>query len=315
MLSMPCDVRLRIAVLSGGDSAEREISLRSGHAVAAALATAGHRATLVDPAECTLDEVDWSTFDACFVALHGGAGEDGRVQRQLEHLGVPYTGSGPRACQLAMSKSVAKERFVEFRVPTAPFVVIDAEDSQEHVAQRVAELGYPLIVKPDSQGSSLGVSFVEREEDLARAVAKSRHFDGTCIAEAFVRGREFTVAVLDDRPLPLVEILSPERVFSYEAKYASSLTEYRFDFDLPATKRAEILHAAVAAARALATAGLARVDVMLGHDGGVWVLEVNTIPGMTPRSLAPQAALAAGIDMPTLCDLLVRQCLVTTGIS
>ncbi len=303
-----------LVVLAGGDSAERAVSLRSGAAVAAALISAGHRARLIDPAEFPVGTVDWSGVDACFIALHGGAGEDGRVQQELQTLGVPYTGSSPRACRLAMSKSASKERFLACDVPTPPFVLIVADDTADHFAERVAPLGYPLIIKPDGQGSSIGLSIVEHPCDLARAIELARRDDPTCIAEAFVRGREFTVAVLDNRALPPIEIVTPERVFSYEAKYSSSLTEYRFDFDLADGQRAALLHAAVAACEALGTSALVRVDAMLDDDGRVWVLEVNTIPGLTQRSLAPRAAARAGLDMAALCELLVRQCLATSEV-
>jgi D-alanine-D-alanine ligase len=306
---------VRVAVLAGGDSAEREISLQSGAAVAAALVAAGHQATPVDPACRNLADLDWSAFDAAFVALHGGAGEDGRVQQLLEDLGVPYTGSGPAACRLAMSKSASKERFEESRVPTPAFELVDVDEPGRLVASRVARLGYPLIIKPDSQGSSLGVSIVDSAERLPEGIRTAGRYDRALVAESLVTGREFTAAVLGDRPFPLLEILTPERFFSFDAKYQSSLTEYRFDFMLPARNRAELLHAAVAAAQALGTRGLVRVDLMLGHDGRAWVLEVNTSPGMTSRSLAPQAAARAGLDMAALVDLLVRDCLAFAGVS
>ncbi|MBI3838072.1 MAG: D-alanine--D-alanine ligase [Planctomycetia bacterium] len=306
---------LRIAVLSGGDSAEREVSVRSGEAVAAALTAAGHCVAALDPLQCDLAQVDWNKFDACFIALHGGAGEDGRVQQLLERLGVPYTGSGPQASQLAMSKSASKRRFQERRVPTPAYVVFDQRDTIGEIAPRVAPLGYPVIIKPDSQGSSLGVAIANTPIDLSRAIAEALAFDRLAIAEPLVRGREFTVAMLDSRPFPLIEIIAPDRVFSYDAKYHSSLTEYRFDFALSTAKRAEISRAATAAADAIGTRGLVRVDAMLGHDGQVWVLEVNTIPGMTSRSLAPQAALRAGLEMAELCDRLVRQCLTVAEVS
>jgi D-alanine-D-alanine ligase len=306
---------LRVAVLAGGDSAEREVSLRSGAAVAEALASAGHRVNSIDPARHALADVDWTRFDACFLALHGGAGEDGQVQRQLERLGVPYTGSGPRACRLAMCKSASKERFVEWGVPTPPFVLIDAHDESVDARARVASLGYPLIVKPDAQGSSLGVAVVDSPEELAGSIAAASKFDAMVLAESLVRGREFTIAVLGDRALPMLEIVSPDRVFTYEAKYQSSLTEYKFDFELATKTRAELLHAAVAATQALGTRGLVRVDLMVGHDGQVWVLEVNTIPGMTARSLAPRAAGRVGLSMAALCDLLLRECLSPVGVS
>jgi D-alanine-D-alanine ligase len=313
--------KLRVAVLAGGNSAERAVSQRSGLGVVAALEAGGHSAVLVDPANyASLAAIDWSEFDACFIALHGGAGEDGRVQAELTKLGVPYTGCGPEVCRLAMSKLASKQRFVAEGVPTPPYVWIAAEDSLASVARRASALGYPLILKPDDQGSSVGVAIARESGELAQALAEARTFGGGCLAEPFIRGREFTVAMLDDRPLPLIEIVTPEQVFSYDAKYHSSLTEYRFDFHLADEVRERIVSAAVAAAGALGAQGLTRVDVMLGSvspDGAMlgtddqpWVLELNAIPGMTVRSLAPLAAARAGIDMTELCDLLVRRCLV-----
>jgi len=303
----------RVVVLSGGDSPEREVSLRSGASVAAALESAGHTATLVDPRDCPLHRVSWSDFDACFVALHGGAGEDGRVQQELERLGVPYTGSGPQASRLAMSKSASKERFLAQGVRTLPYALVDEQDDAATALGRVADLDYPLVVKPDGGGSSIGVRIVQQADELPTALTAARACGGACLIERFVEGREFTVAMIDDRPLPLVEIVTPERLFSYEAKYHSSLTECRFDFPLARNRRWEIVHAAAGAAAALGTSGLARVDLMLGRDGRAWVLEVNTLPGLTVRSLAPLAAARAGLDMPALCDLLVRRCLCTVG--
>jgi D-alanine-D-alanine ligase len=315
MSATQLEPRWRLVVLAGGDSAEREVSLRSGAAVASALISAGHRVSQIDPAKSPLDTVDWSGFDACFIALHGGAGEDGRVQQELQTLGIPYTGSSPLACRLAMSKAASKAAFLAAGVPTPPFLRIEADEPADRIAERVASLGYPLIIKPDGQGSSIGLSLVEQPSVLARAIELARRDDPTCIAESFVRGREFTVAVLDNHALPPIEIVTPERVFSYDAKYSSSLTEYRFDFELADGRREELLHAAVAASEALGTSALVRVDVMLDHDGRVWVLEVNTIPGLTPRSLAPRAAARAGLDMAALCELLVRQCLATSDCS
>jgi D-alanine-D-alanine ligase len=303
----------RVAVLAGGDSAEREVSLRSGTSVAAALEAAGHAAELVDPAATPIDSVDWPRFDGAFIALHGGAGEDGRIQQQLETLGVPYTGSDPRASRLAMSKAQSKRQFIAAGVPTLPFAFIGEHEPLAEAARRARRLGYPVVVKPDAQGSSVGVGIAEGPEALCLALVEARAYGGQCILERLVRGREFTVAVLDDRPLPAIEIVTPEPVFSYDAKYASSLTEYRLEFALTEPLTEALVAAAVGAVRALGTAGLARVDLMLEADGRPWVLEVNTIPGMTVRSLAPLAAARAGIDMPQLCELLVQRSLVAAG--
>jgi D-alanine-D-alanine ligase len=308
------DAKFRIAVLAGGNSAEREVSLRSGAGVAAALAEAGHRVTLIDPALEPLASVAWEHYDLAFIALHGGAGEDGRVQAELARLGVPYTGSGPEACRLAMSKLASKQRFLAEDVPTPRYVLIGADDRLASIARRVSSLGYPAVLKPDDQGSSVGVTIARDSADLAVALAKSRRFGGNVIAEQLIVGREFTVAMLDDRPLPLLEIVSPELVFSYDAKYHSSLTEYKFDFALDAAARVATDTAAVGAVRALGITGLSRVDIMLDRHAVPWVLEVNTVPGMTVRSLAPLAAARAGLDMPALCNHLVQRCLAAAGV-
>ncbi|MGD9722604.1 MAG: D-alanine--D-alanine ligase [Pirellulales bacterium] len=306
---------LRVAVLAGGDSAEREISLRSGAAVAQALCEAGHQTVAIDLAGRDLESVDWTRIDVCFLALHGGAGEDGRVQQQLSRLGVPYTGSGPDACRLAMSKTASKQRFVERGVPTLPWATIDVYDALSDPLTRCEPLGYPLVVKPDGQGSSLGVAVADDAQSLAAAVEAASLYDEFVLVEPLVRGREFTVAVLGERALPMIEVVSPARVFSYEAKYASAQTEYRFDFELPTRTHAALLVAATGAAQALGTSGLVRVDLMVGDDQRVWVLEVNTIPGLTPRSLAPLAAQRAGLPMAALCDALLRHCLETAEVA
>ena len=309
------DAKLRVAVLAGGESAEREVSQRSGAGVAAALCECGHQVTLVDPASQPVGKLNWDDFDVCFIALHGGAGEDGRVQAELARHGVPYTGSGPEACRLAMSKLASKQRFLAEGVPTPRYVLVGADDRLASIARRVSDLGYPLVLKPDDQGSSVGVTIARDSAELPIALAKSRRFGGSVLAETLVIGREFTVAMLDDRPLPLIEIVSPEPVFSYDAKYNSSLTEYKFDFALDDASRGAIEQAAIGAVRALGATGLTRVDVMLDRQASPWVLEVNTIPGMTARSLAPLAAARAGLEMPSLCDHLVKRCLAAAGVA
>jgi len=298
---------LRVALLLGGDSAEREISLASGAGVAAALQRAGHLVVAIDPATQDLATIAWQTFDVCFIALHGGAGEDGRIQRQLARLGVPYTGSGPEASELAMSKSASKERFLEAGVPTPRYRLFSTSDSPLRIAELVAQVGYPAIIKPESQGSSLGVSCVRSIAQLEEALLQCARFDRFGLAEQFIAGREFTVAVLDRQALPVLEIVSAQGLFTYESKYQSQQTEYRFDCDLPPGLDVYMQDTAVAAAASLGTTGLVRVDLMLDTTGQPWVLEVNTVPGMTERSLAPKAAARAGIDMTTLCDQLVRQ--------
>jgi D-alanine-D-alanine ligase len=294
----------RIALLAGGNSAERQVSFASGQQVAIALALAGYEPVLIDPAEVALRTIDWPSFDCCFIALHGGAGEDGRVQAELEAIGIPYTGSRPATSRLAMSKSAAKERFAGHDVPTPPFVRIDRHEKD--AARQLESLRYPLVIKPDGQGSSLGVQIAEAPGDLQRCLGVAAEFDSKLIAERWIDGREFTIALLGRDPLPLIEIIAPQSVFTYDAKYASRRTEYRFDSDLQPSVVARLYDTAISAAEALGTAGLVRVDLMLDRQNQPWVLELNTIPGMTAQSLVPRAAAAAGIGLPSLVTWIVR---------
>lgn len=304
---------LRVAVLMGGDSAEREISLASGICVADALERAGHRPRAIDPAEIDLVDVDWRQFDVCFIALHGGAGEDGRVQALLDSLGVPYTGSDPAASALAMSKSAAKHRWLELGLPTAPFVLFHAVEPIGEITRRARSLGYPVVVKPDGEGSSLGVSIARTEAELHCAVAESQFYDPCTLAEMVIPGREFTVSLIGGRPLPPVEILTGGRLFSFDAKYhkneSANEASFRFEAELTPKLRQTLEQTAVEAAEALGAEGLTRVDLIVSELGQPHILELNTVPGMTEHSLAPLAAARAGIDMPSLCSLLIRDCL------
>jgi D-alanine-D-alanine ligase len=299
----PSSSARRILVLAGGDSAECEVSRASGQQVTIALSLAGYQVFRVDPANIDLGSLNWHGTDVCFIALHGGAGEDGRIQRRLEEIGVTYTGSGPEASRLAMSKSAAKQRFAACGVPTLPFAELDPVGK---CSPSMIGLQFPLIVKPDGQGSSLGVSIARGPDQLADCLQSAARYDAKIIAEPYVRGREFTVSLLGRQPLPRIEVIARQPIFTYDAKYSQRQTQYRFDSRLPAHAEAEIDHAAVAAADAIGTRGLVRVDLMLDEQDRPWVLEVNTIPGMTDHSLAPRAALAAGITMPMLVDWMVR---------
>jgi len=296
---------LRIAVLAGGISAEREISLASGICVAAALEAAGHQPLAVDPAEVALLEVDWSRFDACFIALHGGEGEDGRVQAVLESLGVAYTGSGPYASRLAMSKSATKERLLVCGVPTPAFCPLDSRQPIGQLLADAQKFGFPLVVKPDAQGSSLGVERVDDVDGFALAVAHSQFYDRALLAEVFIDGRELTISVLDREPLPIMEVDAGTELFSFERKYRRPVA-CSFETGLSASQSRALQQLAVETAAALDTRGLVRIDMRLDHDGRPWVLELNTIPGMTENSLAPRACAKAGLPMPELCDRLIR---------
>lgn len=304
----PSSSHTRLAVLAGGDSAERDVSLISGRCVAQALEAAGYQVEVFDPAADELADIPWSKFEACFIALHGGAGEDGRLQRRLDLLRVAYTGSGPAACSLAMSKSASKERFLQAGVPTLPYRLLETTQSNSPLHSDAA-FGFPLIIKPDGQGSSLGVNIARHDLEVRTALSACRELDRYAIAEPLIVGREFTVAVLDRMALPLLEIIPPRGLFDYQAKYLSAATQYRFDTGLSAKKIAGLEQIALRAAASLGTAGLCRVDLLLDQCGQPWVLEVNTVPGMTDHSLAPMAARRAGWEMPQLCDRLVQQCL------
>lgn len=298
--------RLRVAVLAGGSSAEREISLASGRNVTRALRRAGHRVRMIDPCTVALADIDWNRYDACLIALHGGAGEDGRVQAELERLGVTYTGSSPAVCRTAMSKSASKERFLQAGVPTPAYLLAHSSDPLEQLIDRVEPLGYPLVSKPDGQGSSLGVSIVRRAEDLAPATFLSQRYDSFTVIERFIPGREFTVALLDREPLPAIEIVSDRDFFDYGAKYESARTRYRVTTDLQSKIAARVTDVAVAAADVLGVRGACRVDLRLDEAQRPWVLEINTVPGMSDHSLLPMAAAAAGMGMDVLCERTVR---------
>ncbi|MBI3468580.1 MAG: D-alanine--D-alanine ligase [Planctomycetes bacterium] len=300
---------LRVAVLRGGSSSEREVSLESGRCVAEALGEAGHEVIPLDPAETDLSSFAWSEVGACFIALHGKFGEDGQVQELLEGLGVAYTGSGPEACRIAMSKSASKERFLLHGIPTLPYFLIHESESREEAARRAAAFGYPIVVKPDAQGSSLGVSRVSGPGELPAALAECFRWEPFGLVERCILGRELTVAVLDREPLPVLEIRPARPFYDYQAKYHDEATAYTFELGLPEGVVREVQIAAVRACEVLGTRGLCRVDFMLEQDRRPWVLEVNTIPGMTTHSLAPMAAARVGISRATLCDRLVREAL------
>lgn len=296
-----------VAVLCGGDSSERAVSLRSGAAVTAALAAHGHHVQQIDPAEADLYQVDWTRFDVAFIALHGRFGEDGQVQRLLEEVRIPYTGSGVQASRLAFSKSAAKERLFLHRIPTPAYVLIHESDTAERILHSARSLGFPLVVKPDTQGSSLGVSILESEDDLPKALTRCFHLDDFGLFESEISGSEWTVGILDDLVLPPIQIQTSRPFFDYAAKYEDDATEYRFDYSVPESTVRLIEETARQACQALGTSGLARVDLILDRHTRPWVLEVNTVPGFTDHSLVPKAAAKMGLTHGELYE----RCLVS----
>lgn len=304
---------LNIVVLAGGESAERAISLESGAAVTSALASRGHHVTQVDPGETDLSQYDWSETSGVFLALHGTCGEDGQTQRILERAGVPFTGSDSSASQLAFSKSAAKERFIQHNVPTPAYVLIHESDDATRIDRQARKIGYPLVIKPDAQGSSLGVNLVESSADFPRALTECFHYDGFGVLETAIVGSEWTVGFLDDMALPLIQIETERSFFNFDAKYTDEATAYRFEFDLPTNVVRSIEQAARDACQALGTRGLMRVDLMLDRQQRPWVLEVNTIPGLTDHSLIPKAAARLGLDFGELCERTLQSCLASTA--
>ena len=288
----------RVAVLMGGPSAEREISLISGKAVLAALRGKGVDAHAFDPAERELFDLRREGFRRCFIALHGRFGEDGTVQGVLEWLGIPYTGSGVLASALAMDKLRTKRIWQAQGLPTAPYAVLTRESDLKAVARR---LGTPLFVKPASEGSSVGMSKVKRAADLEEAFALAVNYDPVVIAEKFVDGPELTVAILGEQVLPIIGIETPREFYDYEAKYVANDTRYLIPCGLPKAKEKQLQALCLKAFQALGCTGWGRVDLMLDRQGRPFLLEINTSPGMTDHSLVPMAARAIGLSYEALC--------------
>jgi len=305
----------KVGVLFGGRSAEREISLISGAGVLAALQSRGIDAHAFDPGTQSLAELAAQKFDRVFIALHGRYGEDGSVQGALELLGIPYTGSGVMASSVGMDKITTKKIWLQENVPTPRYVTIDAATDLDAV---VAELGLPLIVKPPLEGSSIGITKVTQADQLKEAVALVTSMDEAVLAEEFVTGREFTVAVLGQgaaaRALPIVEIVAPEGKYDYQNKYFTDDTVYHCPAPLPDELTQQIQRHAVNAYRALGCEGWGRVDVLVREsDMRPFLLEVNTSPGMTTHSLVPMAARAVGIGYEDLCVEILRSARLKMG--
>ncbi|HPD15749.1 MAG TPA: D-alanine--D-alanine ligase [Planctomycetota bacterium] len=299
----------RVGVLYGGISAEREVSLRSGEAVANALASLGYPVERIDVLEAPISSLTQERMDVAFIALHGTFGEDGGIQSVLEVMGVPYTGSGVTASRLAMDKVATKNCFRRAGVPTAAFVELEAAWPQERKVAAIAPLGLPVVVKPAAQGSSVGVSIVEAEAQLPGAVARALEFDERAIAEEYIGGRELTVGVLGDRALPIIELLYRGRLFTWKIKYTKNAARHVVNPELPAGLAERVQDLALQAHRSLGCRGCSRVDFRLDADHNPFVLEVNTIPGMTETSLLPDAAAAVGIPFAELCRVIVEMAL------
>jgi D-alanine-D-alanine ligase len=288
----------KVAVLLGGRSAEREISLRSGNMVLGALTRKGVNAHAFDPQEHGLEQLIAQHFDRVFIALHGRFGEDGTVQGALEYLGLPYTGSGVMASAIAMDKWRTKLLWQAAGIPTPPYEVLHKDSDFLRVAER---LGIPLMVKPAREGSSIGMSKVTSLEKVEAAYDVAAQYDDVIIAERFIEGVEVTAAILNGEPLPLIRLETPRTFYDYQAKYFADDTRYICPSGLPVEQERRIQEQALRAFKLVGCSGWGRVDVMVERTGEPYLLEVNTIPGMTDHSLVPMAARARGIEFDDLC--------------
>jgi D-alanine-D-alanine ligase len=302
---------MRVAVLKGGSSLERGVSLRSAARVEDALSGLGHEVIPVDVGPDLVDRLRGDRPDVAFIALHGPGGEDGTVQELLEILAIPYTGPGVAACALCMDKVAAKHELRSAGLPTpdwfafnsTAFRELGAADTLEEIEER---LGFPLVVKPASQGSSLGVEFASDRDEVPEALVAAFSYDDRVLLERYVRGRELAVSVLGTEPLPVVEAIPREEdFFNFEARYEIGRTEYVCPAELSEAESDEVRGLAKRTYETLGASGFARVDLMLG-DGGPQVLEVNAIPGLTDTSLFPMAAEAAGIEFGELVSRIIE---------
>lgn len=287
----------KVAVLLGGRSAEREISLQSGQAVLDALRRSGVDAHPFDPAEQALEQLLHQGFSRAFIALHGRFGEDGTIQGALELMGLPYTGSGVMASALAMDKWRTKLIWQATGIQSPRYALLQADSDFEEIAET---LGLPLIVKPAREGSTIGLSKVQHSQDLAEAYRLAAQHDALVLAEEFITGKELTVAILGETPLPLVKIEVAGELYDYEAKYFSNDTKYFCPSGLPDELEAVIQDQALQAYQVLGCEGWGRVDLILSQIGQFYFLEANTSPGMTSHSLVPMAARTAGISFEDL---------------
>jgi D-alanine-D-alanine ligase len=327
---------MKVAVLFGGNSSERDVSIASGAQVAKALRDAGHRVIAVDTFRGVLSEVEQQSLlsrgvapeppteqelqvvraktggivqasyfgdaDVVFLALHGGTGEDGTIQAVFSAAGIAYTGSDHVGSAAAMDKDLAKRLFVAKGIPTPKWLMTPVNP-----AEACAELGLPLVVKPNKQGSTIGLSIVKKPEDLPAAITEAYHHDDEVMLEEFIPGREFTVGVLGDRALAVGEIIPKlSDIFDYESKYQPGGAEEIFPADISSEATSEMQRLGLRAHQALKLRDYSRVDFRMDANGNIWCLEVNTLPGMTAQSLLPKSAAAVGISFSALCDEICR---------
>lgn len=301
----------KVAVLLGGKSAEREVSLDSGRAVLEALIRSGVEAEAFDPQERCVTEL--VNYDRAFIVLHGRGGEDGQIQGVLEWLDIPYTGTGVQGSAIGMDKIKTKQVWQGSELPTAPHRIVSKDADADEV---IASLGLPFIIKPVHEGSSIGMSKVEKPEDFAEALAKATEHDAVVMAEKWINGREFTIVLLNGQALPVIRLEPPKDVafYDYEAKYNRNDVQYGIPCGLSEAEEKMLQELALRAFQAVGCKGWGRIDAMQDEQGNFWLLEVNTIPGMTSHSLVPKAAKAVGYDFDQLCVTILEQTLQDHGV-
>jgi len=312
----------RVAVLMGGISAEREVSLLSGAAVARALAELGHEVREVDVGETVVEQVAAlrGRVDAAFIVLHGRLGEDGTVQGLLELLGIPYTGSGVMSSSMAMNKHMTKQILRSHYIPVAEDVMVTAEETARLGLDKIAEgvsldLGFPCMVKPNCEGSTVGAGRAQNREELENAIREALEHDRLVLVERYIDGREVTVGLLGEKPvvLPVLEVVASKGYYDYECKYTRGMTEYIVPAHIPEDLSRELQRLSLKSHDALGCEGFSRVDFMLDAEGRPYCLEINTIPGMTEFSLIPKAAAAAGYSFADVVDMILATASLKVG--
>ena len=298
----------KVAVMFGGNSAEREVSVMSGQAVLKGLQESGVDAHAFDPKDLPLSELHEQGFDRVFNVLHGRGGEDGTLQGALEFLNIPYTGSGVLGAALAMDKIKTKQVWISKGLPTAKFAVVN-NDNKVNYQALLASLGGIIMVKPANEGSSIGMAKVDTADDLRSAIEEADRFDTDILLEQWIDGGEYTVAILGDKALPAIHMTTPNEFYDYQAKYQSTTTQYHCPCGLSQQDEAALAVIALDAFKAVNAKGWGRVDFMRGQDGQWYLLEVNTVPGMTTTSLVPKAAQVAGLSFNHLVTDILAQTL------
>ncbi len=295
----------RVGVLMGGTSAERDVSLKTGEGVAKALEARGHEVVRVVLGRDAIDgSLRAADVDVAFIALHGRGGEDGCIQGMLELLGIPYTGSSVLASALAMDKLKAKEMFRLHNVPTPPYYVATEADLDD-LDELHGSFGFPVIVKPRNEGSSIGLTKAENAKELRAGIERALEHDRWALVERYIKATEIHVGLLDGRVLGCIEVVPKSGLYDYAAKYTAGQTDYVLPPRIPATRARGVMNLAERAVRALGCTGAVRVDLLVTEGENEYVLEVNTLPGMTPTSLLPKIADHAGIDYASLCDMIL----------